>query len=119
MPAGAKATIYNLNGSAGAFTDIPCTRWCRRMEIIEDDSNAANQGLDAKFSDDNYVQSFRFSFGVQPITVGDPIPQGNAKGHMIGGPANNSGGGSKTADVPVKLRSATATATVVRVVEYD
>ena len=118
MPAGATPTLYNLNSNAGPDVSIPCTKWPRRMEIVEDASGVA-QGLIARFVDDNYTQAYQYGSGDQPIVIGDPVPQGNAKGRIIGGPANNSGGGSRPADVPVKLRSATANATKVRVVEYD
>jgi hypothetical protein len=51
--------------------------------------------------------------------LGSPIPQGAGFGLVIGTPADNSGGYALAATLLINLRSASATATVVRVTELD
>jgi hypothetical protein len=119
-----RTTLYNINGSAGAFVSIPATQITRRVEIIEDGSANAGvaQGLQYQFDDGQtppYTTVYAITGPEEPLILGDPVPQGKGYGPVIGKPAQNSGGYAEAATVLCKLKSLSATATVVRVTEFD
>lgn len=108
--------LIALNGSAGAFTAIPAAMAARAVQIVEDDS-VAGQGLEAQFPGDGYTTTGTYAAGT-PISIVGPgrdglagLPEQNA--------ANPGAFNHRAADVYCKLRSATATATTVRVVETE
>lgn len=119
-----RTTLYNINGSGGAFVSIPATMITRRAEIIEDASANAGvaQGLAYQIDDSQippYTTIYQLTAGEEPLILGEPIPQGKGFGSVIGKPAQNSGGFTEAATVLCKLRSLTATATIVRVTEFS
>jgi hypothetical protein len=109
--------LIALNGSAGAFTAIPAAIPARGVQIVEDDS-VAGQGLEAQFPGDGYTTTSTYAAGT-PISIIGPGRDG-----LAGLPEQNAANGVgafnyRAADVYCKLRSATATATSVRVVETE
>src|SRR5579862_1011840 len=120
----AKTRLININGSGGAWTAVSATQVTRRVEVIEDFSANAGvgQGLAYQFNDGS-VTPFTTVYEVapqsEPIILGAPIPQNKGYGLVIGTPPDASGGYSIPATLLINLRSATATATTVRVTEFD
>jgi hypothetical protein len=108
--------LIALNGSAGAFTAIPAAMAARAVQIVEDDS-VAGQGLEAQFPGDGYATTDTYAAGT-PISIVGPGRDG-----LAGLPEQNAADPTafnhRAADVYCKLRSATATATTVRVVETE
>ncbi len=119
-----KTRLVAINGSGGAFTPISATQICRRVDIVEDASGAAGvaQGLAYQY-DDGQVPAFTAIYEIapanEPLRIGDSIAEGNAFGPVVGIPAQSSGGSSTPATLLCRLRSLTATGTVVRVTEWD
>ena len=115
-----KSRRVNVNGNAGAYVDIQATMACRGAEIIEDDSLTA-QGLTFKLPADGFVQEYNVALAREPIQLGNAIATGAGSGDLLGLPANGDVGAPnrREADVLIKLRSATVTATAVRVTEID
>jgi hypothetical protein len=120
----AHTRLLSLNGSGGAFTAVSATTVTRRVEIIEDGSanSGVGQGLSYQFNDGSatpFTTIYTIEPQSEPIVLGSPIPQGAGFGLVIGTPADNSGGYALAATLLINLRSASATATVVRVTELD
>lgn len=119
-----KTRIVAINGSAGAWTSISATQITRRVEIIEDASaNAgAAQGLQYQFDDGQvppFTSVYQILAGDEPLILGDPVPQGRGYGPVIGVGPQSSGGSSMPATLLCKIRSLSATATAVRISEFD
>lgn len=112
----AKTRLIAVNGNAGAWTPIPASIPARTVQIVEDGSVAA-QGLQVQFPADGYATTNTYGAGT-PITM-------TGAGHdgILGLPAQNdsdpTGFNYRTADAYCQVRSATATATTVRVVESE
>jgi hypothetical protein len=113
-----KTILYSLNSNAGAFTAIPSTIPSRRVEIIEDEATAP-QGIQYTLPNDNFVQQYVLNPGTEPIVLGNVLAHGHGYGPVLGLPAQNSGGSSIPAATYIKMRSNTATATNVRVTEFE
>lgn len=117
-----KETFIVFNGSAGAFVDVPCSIWARYMELEEVADQAtgvvAIQGLRYQVDDDNYALT-RFNVPGEKLSKGDLSAAGSGCGRMIGGPANNSGGGSRPANIPFKVKSSTVNGGTIRVREWS
>lgn len=110
-----KTTLYAINGSGGAFTNIPATIPAHVVEIVEDGSVTA-QGLQVQFAgDDNFATTDTYTPG-QPIEI-----VGNGTMGVLGYPAQGTVGAfnHRPADLYCKVKSATATATTVRVTELE
>jgi hypothetical protein len=110
--------------ATGTFVSVDATQTTRRVEIIEDFSANAGvgQGLDYQFKDGNtppFTTVYSVAPQSEPIILGEPIPQGKGYGRVIGCGPDNSGGYSVPATLLIKLSSASATPTVVRVTEFD
>lgn len=119
-----RSRLVAINGSGGAFVPILATQITRRVEIIEDASANAGvaQGLAYQFDDSQtppYTTVYELTAAEEPLILGEPIPQSNRYGTVIGKPAQNSGGYSEPATVLCNLRSLSATATVVRITEFS
>jgi hypothetical protein len=124
----AKTRLIAVNGSGGAFVAVSATSVTRRVEIIEDGSANAGvgQGLQIQFDDGfgtvpnvpNTANTYTVEPVSEPFTLGEPIPQGAGYGRVIGTPPDNSGGYSIPATPLANVRSASATATIIRVNEY-
>lgn len=122
-----KTKLVNVNGSAGAFVTYSATSVCRKLTVIEDGSGAAGvgQGLAYQYDDGNGTTpnvpntavTYTIEPQTEPIILGESVPWGEGYGRVIGTPADNSGGYSIAATPLINLRSASATATVVRVTE--
>lgn len=117
-----KTTLYNLNGSGGAFTAIPSTIPARRVEIREDES-VAPQGLQYQKPEDNFTAVFVCGTPAGPdqpqIVLGNVVAHGHGRGNLLGLPAQNTGGSSIPATTYIKVKSKSATATTVRVTETE
>lgn len=133
--------IVDINGSAGAFVPILATTTCRRLVIDESQITSAGatnvpQGvIDYKLPNDDSANGFTVVFratqgaegvigaATLPIVLGNPVGQFGMAGEIIGQlgqpivgmPANT----PTTATVMIQLRSGSATATSVTVVEYN
>ena len=118
--------LINVNGSGGAFVNVPASIFSLYVEIQEDGS-VAGQGLDVKYPSDNFTAVYDYPAAAQPIKLGVPLNTG-APGHapMLGKPSRtvpvpkSDGTYSNTteaATVYCQVRSKTATATVIRVDE--
>jgi hypothetical protein len=117
---GGKARLVNLNGSGGAFVQILATIPCRKMTAIEDYSANAGvgQGLEYQLPGDDFTQVFSIAPQTEPIVLEDQSYEGGP-GSMLGnGPGFITGFGETTGTPLINLRSATATATVVRITEF-
>lgn len=120
----AKTRLITLNGSGGAFVAVSATQVTRRVEIIEDYSANAGvgQGLEYQFDDGqspNFTTIYEIAPQTEPIILGSPIPQQHGYGLVLGHGPDASGGYTLAATLLINLRSASATATVVRVTEFD
>ncbi|MGH9475452.1 MAG: hypothetical protein ACRD1C_03865 [Terriglobales bacterium] len=109
--------LIALNGNAGAFTQILASIPARSVQIVEDGS-VAGQGLEVQFPADGYATTDTYATGI-PITI-----EGAGHDGICGLPAQNAANGAaafnyRAADVYCQARSATATATTVRVVESE
>jgi hypothetical protein len=123
----ARTRLIAINGSGGAFTAVSATTVTRRVEIVEDGSANAGvpQGLAYQIDDGSatpfttiYTNIPTAALPAEPIVLGEKIPQGEGFGTVIGTPPDKSGGYTLAATLLINLRSATATATIVRVTEY-
>ena len=114
-----KVTLYTLPIAGAGFLSIPATQPNRRTEIVEDDSGVA-QGLIYKLPFDKFVQTFEVAATKEPIVLGS-LPNLNGRGSLFAHPIQKSVDGVtlRAADTLIELTSATATATKVRVTEYD
>lgn len=111
-----------VNGSGGAFVDIYATVPCRSFEFIEDEG-AATQGIDAKLCIDNFATTNRYSFATQQAGHGE-VPNFHKvglEGRILGLPEQGVNGAFnyRAADKLMSVRSATATATTLRFIEYE
>lgn len=108
--------LVAVNGDGGAYVSIAATIPARAVQIVEDDS-VAGQGLEAQFPGDGYATTDTYAAGT-PISIVGPGRDG-----LAGLPEQNAADPTafnhRAADVYCKLRSATATATTVRVVETE
>ena len=120
----AHTRLITLNGSGGAFTAVSATQVTRRVEVIEDGSADAGtaQGLSYQFNDGSatpFTTVYTVEPGQEPIVLGTAVAQGAGYGLVLGTPADNSGGYALAATLLINLRSASASATIVRVTEFD
>ena len=108
--------LIAVNGNGGAFTPISASIAARSVQIVEDGSVAA-QGLEFQYPSDNFAATSTVAGGT-PMTI-----TGAGKDGLAGLPAQNdsdpTGFNHRAADVYCQARSATATATTVRVVETE
>lgn len=109
--------VIAVNGSSGAFVAIPASIPARSVTIVEDGASAG-QGLAVQFPQDGYTATATYGAGV-PIEI-----EGAGHDGICGLPAQNAANGTtafnyRAADVYCQVRSATATATNVRVVESE
>jgi hypothetical protein len=109
--------LLALNGNAGAFTAVAATIPARAVQIVEDGS-VPGQGLQVRFPDDGFATTDTYPSGT-PISI-----VGAGRDGLAGLPVQNAANGAtafnyRAADVYCQLRSASATATTVRVVEME
>lgn len=122
-----KTRLITVNGNAGLYVDVLASINSRRVEVVEDEGNGNNpQGLSYKQLNDSTVAAggftdvFTLSPGVEPIVLGNSVPQGGGFGATVGFPANtDSHGNAIAATKLLSLLSMTAAGTVVRVTEYE
>lgn len=122
-----KVTLVALNGSAGAFVSVPATIAARYVRIREDEAATA-QGLAYKLPNDNFTATFTVGVPSSPnlpqIELGSLVAIQDGGGAVLGQPAQNTANGVsafnyRAADNYIQLRSKTATATTVRVEEFQ
>src|SRR6185312_10131571 len=112
-----------VNNNAGAFTDIFASIPCRRAELMEDEGGTT-QGLQAKSLLDNFATTETFSFGSEPLILGNTVANQDNAGPVLGMPEQNAANGStafnhRAADKLFSVRSNGASGTTVRVLEFD
>jgi hypothetical protein len=109
-----------LNGSGGAFIAIAATVPVRGIEFVEDEA-AAMQGLQFKSPLDNFTATQTITAATEaaegPVTIPNFHKMGLA-GRVLAWPADSLHPGY-VADTILYARSATATATVLRLTEYE
>lgn len=128
-PAG-KRSIIPINGSGGAFVSVTATAGARRLVIQEcapenppdgsnyDGTNFNPQGLNYTRPDDAFTQVFPLLPDDQ-LVFDNPVAQGHGAGALQGGPAQQDPAGRTiAATIYCKMKSATATATQVLLIEY-
>lgn len=117
-----KEKMVAVNGSGGAYVSITADWACRGLEVVEapdpatyDGTNFNAQGLTYQLPTDAFATTLAVEPG-EPINRGNRIAEGNGFGPLLGGPAQNTPGGQViAATVLLKVRSATATGTQVKV----
>jgi hypothetical protein len=110
-----RRTLYSLTT---AFTTIPATQFSRLVELQEDGSVTA-VGLKVKYPDDNFTATFSYLPTQEPVVLGDKVANTNAKGYILGWPAQgNNILVPHAADTYCMVAAATGT-TTLRVTEYD
>lgn len=123
----AKRTTYAVNAAGGALVSVLGTAGARKVVIMEippdggnyNGANFAAQGLNFTLPDDGFVHIFPLTPGDQ-IILGDIVAEGRGAGSLQGGPAQQDPAGRTVpARIHAKLISATATATMVEVLEYS
>ncbi len=118
----AKTRIIALNNNAGALVSVKTTIPCRRMEIIEDES-VAPQGLiwQDKFETVPFATTKQCGASTEPLIFqSDAGPQTSGRGRLIGyGAQTDDHGQAWGADIILKVQSATAQTTKIRVTEYE
>src|SRR3954468_304622 len=67
--------LINVNGSGGAFVNVPASIFAVYAEIQEDGSVTA-QGLDVKYPSDNFTATYDYLAAAQPIKIGVPLNTG-------------------------------------------
>lgn len=123
MPFQPKQRVIAVNASGGALVSIPASVLFKRMLITETpDPNVPAtfnpQGIVYQTSRDGFVASFVLLPG-EDLVIEDSVLGGSGGGRTISAPAiPMPNGNTRTADVVVKVISATATATQVLVREW-
>ena len=105
--------------ATGSFVTISATQITRRVEFLEE---TTQQGLAYKFNDGS-TTPFTTVYTIlpvnEPLVLGDPIPTGKGASMVLGNGPDASGGYTVAATRLIQLSSLTATATSVKVTEYD
>lgn len=120
--------IIDINGSGGAFVAVAATMNIRRMVIREsllkaDGSANTPQGLNYRVANDDTAGGFTTVFAIDKndgdqIELGS-LPTHGAQGEVIGSGPTDLVGGSIDGTHLADLRSATANASAVEVIEYS
>lgn len=103
-----KTRLVSLNANTGAWTPIAASIAAHGVEISEDGS-VTPQGIEAQFATDNFATTDTYP----------PSATLQITGHGNDGAAGLPPQPYRSGDVYCQLRSATATGTVVRVVESE
>ena len=108
-----------LNGTGGAVVNVLATVPSRLIEVMEDES-VSTEGLQVSSVLDNFATVNTFSFGSEPVTIPNQFHY-EALGRLLGMGAQGVVGAFnyRAADKILQLRSATATTTLVRVLENE
>lgn len=125
----AKVRNVVINSNSGAYTTVYATQVTRRVEILEDYSanNGISQGLEymlpdptsADPSNPSWNGPFEVAPQTEPLILGEPVPQGAGYAPVLGHGPDSSGGYSLPATPLIQIRSASATATTIRVSEFS
>lgn len=109
-----RTRLISINPSSGAFTPVLATIPAATVQIVEDGSVAAAQGLALQFPGDGYATTDTYPPGQAVQLTARPTG-------TLGLPPQNSSGAFnfRPADPYCQVRSATATGTVIRVVESE
>jgi hypothetical protein len=124
----ARVRTIAINANTGAYTTVLATMVTRRVEILEDFSANAGvgQGLEYMLPDPGSLNPavpswdgpFEIAPQTEPIVLGEPVPQGHGFGSVLGHGPDASGGYELPATPLIQIRSASATATTIRVSEF-
>jgi hypothetical protein len=124
----ARVRLVEINSISGAYTTIYATQVTRRVEILEDFSGNAGiaQGLEYLLPDPSsnnpanplWDGPFEIAPQTEPIILGEPIPQGDGFGLVLGHGPDSSGGFELPPTPLIQIRSASETSTIVRVSEF-
>lgn len=109
--------LISLNNNSGAYIPIAAVIAARAVEVVEDGS-VSGQGLEVQFPSDNFATTDQYGPGIAIELTGA------GRDGLVGLPAQNAANGIsafnyRAADVYCQVRSATATATKVRVTEME
>lgn len=112
-----------LNNNAGAFVDILATLPSKQVQAMEDEASTT-MGIQVKTALDNFTTTNVFSFGSEPIILGNIPAIQNNQGSVVGRPAQNAANGTtafnyRAADKLLSARSNGASGTTLRVLEYE
>lgn len=112
--------LIALNAAGGAQVVVSATRWCRRIEVIEDEATTP-QGLIFNSPDDGFAQLYQVGPGTEALIFDNSMSQGRGQGPIYGQPVQNSSGAPQfiAATTLFKATSATATTTKIRFREVD
>lgn len=117
----ARRRLIAVNGSAGALVSVLSSQASSKVFVREDEAAAA-QGLTYQLPDDGFTATYTVGVPGTPDQQQISLPMaptgGSVNRPLLGLPAQ-SGFYNRSADTYLKLRSKTATATSVRVVEED
>lgn len=83
--------LISLNAAGGAQVVVTATRWCRRVEVIEDESGIP-QGLIYQSPDDNFTGVYQVGAPTEPLVFENPTAQGGGLGPLLGFPQQGSSG---------------------------
>lgn len=112
--------LIALNAAGGAQVAVLASRWCRRVEIIEDEATQP-QGLTYQVPDDNFVGTYTVGPATEPLILENPTAQGGGLGPIQGEPQQGSAGSPffQAATTLFKATSASAAATNIRFRETE
>lgn len=113
-----RTTRVAVNGSGGANVNITCTMPCRRVEILED-GGATAQGYTFTPTGGSAENVPATSSQQDPLVLGNKVAHGNAKGAILGFPAQTGYPMNSPATVYGVAKSLTATAITLLVTEYE
>ena len=79
--------LISVNAAGGATVNVAATRWCRRVEAIEDEGNGnAPQGFSYQSIIDNFTNVRSVGPGTEPVIIQNSESQGRGQGPIIGVP---------------------------------
>ncbi len=110
-----KSSLIHIPAAGSVPVALTCAIPARRIEIIEDGS-VAPQGLIVQFPADDFAVNDQYPYSAQPIAL-----KGAGRDGVLGLPQQGSPGASnfRPADTYCQLTSATATPTLVRLLELE
>src|SRR6185437_7532539 len=107
--------LISVAAAGGVAVNVAATRWCRRVEVIEDEGNGnAPQGFSCQTILDGFVNSRGVGPGTQPLVIQNSMSQGRGQGPIIGIPPGNEHVSNNVIQGLISLGAAT----VVAVTEF-
>jgi hypothetical protein len=110
--------LISVAAAGGIAVNVAATRWCRRVEAIEDEGNGnAPQGFSCQTILDGFVNSRGVGPGTQPLIIQNSMSQGRGQGPIIGIPPGASQ--MQVSNNVLQGLISLGAATVVAVTEFD